>query len=206
MTITPIYDYRISTGASAAHGTGVLNVSAGSTALGGVGTSFTTQLHVGDIIISGGMTLCVATITDNTNLVLVTAASVALSSASFDYDPMVNVETLGDRPSPPKGDFFPWVEYKNLGNGLARGVGRPRANWLWSYGPNDFISHALRDALRGYCPAPAKSARVFIRTKTNDSSDVFKTYQAAMLWTDQETRVAGRRLSFVIEMRDLVLL
>jgi hypothetical protein len=66
------------------------------------------------------------------------------------------------------------------------------------------MSSANRNALRAYCTG--KSARVYIRTRKNDSSDAYVTYSAVMLWPDDEERFASRRLNFAIEFRDMIAL
>lgn len=206
-----VYDYRISSGATVANGTGWLNASlssvnivGGPSSPGPVPTAFTTQLHIGDILFVGSTTIgSIATISDDSHLTLTYGCPIVLSNNAFTYDPLVNVETLTTQPSAPKGDWQPWAVSMPTGDALARGLGRPLAQWRWNVGPTDFFPLALRDALRAYCPT--KSARVYMRTRTFESSDKFATYQAAMLWPDKEDRDSrGVRKSFVIEFRDLV--
>lgn len=192
------YDYRISSGATTSHGTGTLTNAGASTAVSGNGTAFLTQLHVGDIIICSGQTLCVASITNDTALTLVTATVGSFNLAAFDFDVLVNVEALTTGATAPRSLFKPWEESRDTGDGLARGLGRPACTWNWNV-----ISRPERDALKIYCSG--KSARVYIRTRTNNTSDQYITYQAAMMWpNDAEDRINGRRLNFTLEFRDLV--
>lgn len=191
------YDYRISSGATTSHGTGTLTNAGASTTVSGNGTAFLTQLHIGDIIICSGQTLCVASIADDTTLTLVTATVGSFNLAPFDFDVLVNVEALSTGATAPRSLHRAWEETRDTGDGLARGLGRPACTWNWG-----FISRAQRDALRIYCTG--KSARVYIRTRANDSTDGYVTYQAAMLWPDNEDRQTGRRLNFTLEFRDMV--
>jgi hypothetical protein len=163
-----------------------------------------TEVHVGDILISSGSIFgTVKTITSNVALTLTLGSLANLGSAAYSADPMVNVESLGAAPSAPKGDYQPWAVSMPTGDALARGLGRPLAQWRWNAGPTDFFPLTVRDALRTYCTG--KSARVYIRTRTFESADSFRTFQAAMLWPDKEDRDSrGTRKGFVIEFRDLI--
>lgn len=196
-------DYRISSDnlRSLSSGTGTLSVTSGTINVTGSGTAFSTQLAAGDIVVSGGYTLCVLSVTDNTHLLLQNASPANLSGASFQYDKLTKVEDLTRSAicMAPRSVARPWEEVKDTGDGLARGLGRPAATWNWN-----FISRQQRDALRTYCTG--KSARVYIRTRMNDSADAYLTYLAAMMWPDTEDRQTGRRINFTLEFRDLVLL
>ena len=98
----------------------------------------------------------------------------------------------------PKSTFIPYANEVQLVSGLVRGLGFPRATWIWNV-----ITRAERDALRTYCTG--KSAAVYIRTKTMDSGDSYHTYSAVMVWpTQDEQRDTQRRLEFKIEFRALV--
>lgn len=91
--------------------------------------------------------------------------------------------------------FKPWVATANLGNALARALGRPVATWLWPWIPYD-----QRNALKTYCTG--KSARVFIQTQKVKCGDQWAIYEAVMLWPDDESQIGGPQ--FRIEFRDLV--
>lgn len=201
------YDYRISNGTSSViSGTGTISFTFGFKAFAGSGTAFLTQLHRGDLIIVGGLVVgSVDTISDNVNGALTYVSGSSIVLQAFTIDPLVNVETLVSPASPPKGDYQPWGVSMPTGDALARGLGRPLAQWRWNMGPADYLSDALRDALRTYCTG--KSARVYIRTRTFESGDAFGTFQAAMIWPDKEDRDwKGIRKGFVIEFRDLIVL
>jgi len=189
------YNYAISTTATDPGGTAQISVTG--TAVVGTLTAFVTELFVGSVIHSSGYDLVVATVTDNTHATVVTAPASNFSLASWTVTHMENVESLGL--TPPKSTFKPWASTVDLGNGTARALGRPSAVWQWG-----FMSTANRNALRAYCTG--KSARVYIRTRKNDSSDAYVTYSGVMLWPDDEERFANRRLNFAIEFRDLVAL
>lgn len=74
-------------------GTGT--ISSSGTTVTGVGTSFTTELSVGDIIIADGQRLVVIAIASNTSLTTKTAASPAWSADNFTY---INTTTSTQNP------------------------------------------------------------------------------------------------------------
>lgn len=95
----------------------------------------------------------------------------------------------------PKSTFMPYSDEVDMVSGLVRGVGYPRASWIWGV-----ITREERDALRTFCPG--KSAWVYIRTKTMDTADSYHTYRAVMVWdTQQEQRDTQRRINLKIEFR-----
>jgi hypothetical protein len=193
-------DFRIGTSATQHAGTGTLSVSTGTTAVTGSGTAFTTELHVGDVIIAAGQTLSVAAIADATHLTLALAVGAALSSAAFAYNPLVNVETLFGDINAPKPSYISYVDHFDLGDGTRRGVGRPRATWSWG-----LLSVTHRDLLRAYCPGD--SARVYVRTRRYESADGMATFTAVVLWPAEEQRDSlSVRVPFGLEFRNMVLL
>ena len=100
--------------------------------------------------------------------------------------------------SPPKSTYMPYSSEQQLVSGLVRGVGYPVATWIWGV-----VTREERDALRSFCPG--KSANVYIRTKTMDTSDSYVNYSAVMVWdTDNEQRDTQRRLEFKITFQTLV--
>jgi hypothetical protein len=193
------YSYSICDPTTAAHGTGTISVGAASKAVTGVTTSFTTQLVVGDVIISDGQTLAVAAIADNTHLTLQSNTVGAISGAAFDYATLVNLESLSTPVYPPKSTYRPYTEAVTLASGKLRGLGRPVALWQWG-----FITRAMRDKLRTYCTG--KSAAVYIRTRTNESSDAYSTFSAVMMWPDDEDKQTGRRVNFAVDFKNIVTL
>ena len=99
---------------------------------------------------------------------------------------------------PPRSTFTPYMDEQQLVSGQVRGVGYPRATWIW-----DSISREARDALRQYCPG--KSASVYIKTKTMDSSDSYHIYSAIMVWpTQEEPRNFQRRIDLKIAFQTVV--
>ena len=99
----------------------------------------------------------------------------------------------------PKSTFMPYASEQKLISGLVRGVGYPTCTWIWSV-----ITREQRDQLRTFCPG--KSAAVFIKTKTMDSSDSYHTYSATMVWpTQEEERDTQRRVGLKITFQTLVL-
>jgi hypothetical protein len=108
---------------------------------------------------------------------------------------MVNVETLdGGKMPAPRATYKPYSELIHLGNGAVRGVGYPVIIWKWG-----ILSRSARDALRVYCPS--SSSLVYIKTQVIDSSDTYVTYQAWMIWPEEEDRDASRRVEFAVEFR-----
>jgi hypothetical protein len=204
--MTYVYNYGIALASTAGtSGTGIITSSG--TTLSGNSSNFDPELSEGTIIKDAisGQVVVVATRSDDTHATLVTAPAVAISASTWSYFPLINVESLTALATAPKGDFFPWLEAVTLGSGMMRAAGRPWAKWLWSYGPNDYIPRLMREALRVFCPAPAKSSRVYIQTKINEN-DIYQTFSAIMHWPDAEKREHGVRLGFEIEFRNLVLL
>ncbi len=193
------YSYRICNQTTTSAGTGTLSSSG--TTITGSGTNFDPEVNVGDVIHASGQNLVVATRASSadTTLTVVTAPSPALSGASFTISALAagNLQTLGL--TAPKSPFKPATMSIDLGNGTARNMGRPNTIWRWG-----FVTRAQRTILRAFCTG--KSARVYICTMVNDSSDQYVTYDAVMLWPDEEQRDTGRRLNFEIQFRDLIAL
>lgn len=114
---------------------------------------------------------------------------------------LVNLEVLSPTPVvPPKCMYTPYTDVIDVGDGSKRGVGAPTATWRWG-----FIERSQRDMLRTFCPGA--SAPAYIRTYTRDALDSAKEFSCDMIWpADSEEVVAGRRVDFTIEFRNLVLL
>jgi hypothetical protein len=122
---------------------------------------------------------------------------------------MINLEELtidgGDEGifaspvTPPKSTFSPYVEVIELADGSMRGRGAAIASWHW-----DVIPRTQRDRLRMFCPAPAVSSSVYIRTYTKDNAQELKLFHCKMIWpvTDEE-RNATRAVDFTIEFKQL---
>ena len=200
----PVYDYRISNLNSSIVGAGTISVPNGSNVVTGVGTTFTTQAHVGDmLIVTGSVIGTVASISDNLHLLMnLNYTGSTLSGSSYQLDPLVNVETLvAAWPFAPKPVPKLWQQDFDLGSGLKRGLGG--ASTLWQFG---FVTQAFRDALRVYCPAPNSSAAVWIRTRGLDNATGYLTYAAAMLWPLAEPLETLRRVPFEVTFRALVIL
>lgn len=82
---------------------GTATATTGSTAVTGVGTSFTTEVLVGEVLKNAAGTVIgtVATITDNTNLVLVANAAVAVTGAAISSGPTTEWEHKAEFDSAP---------------------------------------------------------------------------------------------------------
>lgn len=198
MAITDDRQYMIGTISAGTAGTGT--ISATTTALSGAGGSaFLSELYAGAVIIAAGQTLAISSVTTNSAAVLQSAPVTPLSGAAFTICTLTNLMSLSTPVQHPRSNFKPWQEKIILGNGLARGVGRPSTIWTWG-----FITQAQYDKLRSLITGA--STRVYIRTRTTESADSYKVYQAAALWPDEVDRQATRRVGFTLEFRDLVLL
>jgi hypothetical protein len=100
---------------------------------------------------------------------------------------LTNLANLTTPVPEPKSTYRPYADVKPLASGGVRGVGFPVATWYW-----DILTRAQRDQLRIFCSG--QSAAVWIRTKTMDSSDTYRLYQAVMVWaTQEEEREMGHR-------------
>jgi hypothetical protein len=187
--------YRIADTTTVTAGTGTLS-SSGVNLTGAGGSVFLTELASGKVIHAAGQTLVIDAVTTDSAATVVTAPVVALSTAAFTITNMLAVASLVSDSSDPLGDFVRWVDTKSLGNGLARSVGRPLASWLWK---NIGVAH--RTALSNFCTG--KSARVYICTLKDPNTNAFATYQAVMLWPDDDDTY---KPDFVIRFRDLVAL
>ena len=103
--------------------------------------------------------------------------------------------TFGANARVPIPFFRPWTDTADLGDATARALGRPAAAWMWGWIPVE-----QRNGLKTLCPG--KSARVFITTQKIKCGDEWETYEAVMLWPDDESQIGGPQ--FRIEFRDLV--
>lgn len=186
--------YRIADIVTTTPGTGT--ISSSGTTLTGSGTNFDPEIVEGSIIHAAGQTLVIATRTNDTAAAVVTAPSPALAGATFTITTMTAVASLTADSIDPLGSFSRWVEVKNLGNGLARATGRPMASWLWKN-----IGVNQRTSLKAICTG--KSVRVYICTVSDPNTNTFTTYQAAMLWPDDDVQY---NKEFSISFRDLVAL
>ena len=129
-----IYNYGIARLTGATSITGTADFTSGISSVLGTGTAFTTELAVGDVLISfGGNVYAVALIPDNTHLTLQSNAVASESGVPMTKIAMTNIETMSTPASPPKGEFQVYYEGKDTGDGLLRGFGRPLATWSWSY-------------------------------------------------------------------------
>lgn len=195
----PAYGYMIAA-TTATAGTGTLTVSGGGadTTVEGAGTTFTTELAIGSVILCAGQVWSVASITDGDSLVINLPATAAVAGGAFTFVKLINVESLTTPVYAPKSTYRPYTEGIELANGRARGFGRPITSWRWG-----FITSAMRTQLRTFCSN--KSNDVYIRTRTNEA-DAYSVFSAVMLWPDDEEKQAGRRLNFEIAFRNLVAL
>lgn len=113
---------------------------------------------------------------------------------------MTNVEALTTAVWPPKHSYQPYSRLVDTGDGGQRGLGYPVVGWHWDSGGQDGITRAQRDQLRTFCTTAA--APVYIRTKTNDSADIYHYCKAMMLWPLEEPKDSkGVRTQFALTFR-----
>lgn len=111
---------------------------------------------------------------------------------------MVKLENLATPVDYPKSTYTPYSDEAPMVSGIVRGIGYPVATWTWG-----IITRAQRDMLRTFCPG--KSAWVYIRTRTMDSSDSYANFYGVMVWpTQQEERDIERRINLSITFKFLV--
>ncbi|MEW6379621.1 MAG: tail fiber domain-containing protein [bacterium] len=97
-TPNPVRKLDVIGNSSTSPGTGTLTSSG--TTVTGAGTSFTTQLHIGDIIIVGTQQRMVKRINSNTSLTTSTAFNPPLTSSTFSYQqPIASIRKSGAAPS-----------------------------------------------------------------------------------------------------------
>lgn len=194
-------DFRLSDTAPVfSAGTGTISCTAGAVNVTGVGTLFSTELEVGDILKVGAVYLAVLTITDDTHLVLQVAPVANISGAAFTYTTLPLVDSFSTPAEVPVSSPIRWVEVLNTGDGLARGMGRPSTAWTW---PN--IGSTLFGALQAICSS--KSVRVYVRTINDVRLGTYRTYEAALIWPDDEGKYGqSNTMPFSLEFRDMVLL
>lgn len=82
--------------ANAFHGTGTITSLTTSTAIVGVGTAFTTEVGVGDVLVASGVVIgTVATVTDATHIVLKANGLAAVAGVAYMVAPFAALEALG---------------------------------------------------------------------------------------------------------------
>jgi hypothetical protein len=192
-----IYSYEIWDGTNPSV-SGTASVTADSGTVTGSGTSFTTQLAVGDVVKIAGVYHVITVITNNTSMGVEPAAPATASGQTITRYPMDNVEdqlSVSTPIHPPKHDFIPYSQSFPLGDGTLIGQGWPLASWHW-----DFLTQAQRNLLKGLCSG--RSVETFVSTR--DFSRVFKTYSAVMVWPEREEYVNGVIVNFTIDFRKLV--
>lgn len=108
---------------------------------------------------------------------------------------MTNIEELTTPLILPKSEYFPYARTVNKGNGGKRGIGYPMATWNFG-----ILTLEERDQLKTFCPDA--SADVYINTKLND--DTYATFQATMIWPENEDRWYGDKRNYTILFRNLV--
>lgn len=177
---------------------------AGTTAIVLTGGAALTEFAPGDIIVLNGETRIIDTVTDDDNMAATTAFVTTASGLAITGVSMKNPEdelglTSEEKPSAPNTNdgFLEYTQPIDLANGSVRGAGWATAEWKFG-----FITRAMREALRDFCPGA--SSEVYIRTRVYDNEDEYRYYSAIMVWPVPEKRDAGTRLDFVIRFRALV--
>jgi hypothetical protein len=101
----------------------------------------------------------------------------------------------------PKSSPMFYAQTIVLADNTERGIGLPVTVWHWTV-----ITQDQRDMLRTFCPSPAASTSVYIRTRALDISSAFKSYLAVMVWPSlSEIYDAHHRTDFTLEFRQMVL-
>ena len=194
-------DYRLSNTAPVfSAGTGTLSCTAGTINVTGVGTLFSTELEVGDILKVGAVYLAILIITDDTHLTLQVAPVANISGAAFTYTTLPLVDGFSTPAEILVSEPVRWQEVRDTGDGLARGLGRPSTTWTWTN-----IGSTLFGALQSICSS--KSVRVYVRTVNDVRLGTYRTYEAALIWPDDEGKYGqNNTMAFRLEFRDMVLL
>ena len=109
---------------------------------------------------------------------------------------MTNIESLTTPIPAPHSSFQPYSQAIPLGNGQIRGGGWQVAEWKWG-----FLTRGQRDQLRTFCTTASNV--VTISTRTNESADTYANFSAIMIWPQEETKDAGRRIPFVVKFQKL---
>jgi hypothetical protein len=100
---------------------------------------------------------------------------------------MTNIESLAMPLPVPRAPFRPYAKIMTAASGLSVGKGFASCQWVFS-----MLTAAQRTQLRTFCPSPATSAAVYIRTMTNEA-DAYASYQAIMHWPEDERRDPSKR-------------
>lgn len=97
----------------------------------------------------------------------------------------------------PKSSYKPFSQYISLGDGSVKGAGWVEATWHW-----DYITRTQRDQLKTFCSGA--SATVYIRTRTNGSTDAYAYLTGVLIWPEEEEKDAHVRRDFDIKFVRLV--
>lgn len=108
---------------------------------------------------------------------------------------LATLDSLGIRI--PMDEFVQYAEQRDLSGGNVIGLGLPQCTWHWGV-----ISQAEYEVLRAYCPSPAQSASIAIRTR-NEEND-WANYLGIMKLPLRKNFTAGRLLDFSILFTGLV--
>ena len=112
---------------------------------------------------------------------------------------LIGMANLADLTVPvpePKSDFQEFSQYLELGDGTVRGAGWTTAEWRWTY-----LTRTQRDQLKTFCAGA--SATAYIKTRTNDTADVYDIFSAVIVWPIGEEKSFSRRMDFVIRFTNL---
>lgn len=179
-------------------GTAQASVAASTAVTGDGGCAFTTEFAVGYLVIVGGETRVVASITNDNNMVVTNAFTVTEGPVDYEGVNLINLEELATKIHAPKSAFSEYSQPIALGSGGIRGAGWATGQWRWG-----FLSQAQRDQLRTFCTG--MSEEVYVRTRKNDTSDAYEYYSGVLAWpVGEEEKHAGRRLDFVLAFQTLV--
>ncbi len=125
----------------------------------------------------------------------------ALFATGPNPDNWTDLQTLLGQMNIPVGitsSYVPYSEINRDGNGLRSGRGMAKA--ILSFGA---LADYRRSLLRSFCPAPAISSKVYLRTRSNEKDvnddPVWIDCLAIMHWPLQEDQQGQGTLNFNIE-------
>lgn len=103
----------------------------------------------------------------------------------------------------PDWSFNPYAKVRISQSGKQHGRGFAIIVWHWNV-----VTDVQREALRAFCPSPALSAPVYIRTPVNETSSGAKTwgnFQPEMYWPfGDEDKQGGKMLGLTIEFHHAI--
>jgi hypothetical protein len=110
---------------------------------------------------------------------------------------LTNLEGLTVPLPPPHAIYKSYQNIVPLGDMTTRGIGFPSAVWRWAS-----LTDAQRDQLRSFCAG--SSAEIYIRTRTNENTNEYKSFKGVMIWPTEEDPDSYSKVDFIITFVGLV--